>query len=107
MLIVVILDIILSNAVHADCCIFTVKPNVIIPSVLKQSVVVPSAMAPYFFCPFSAGYEKNISEISPEDYIIKLLRPISIPYRNKLDRLSLNQFNPRLIVADKAGAYSS
>jgi hypothetical protein len=102
MLIVVILDIILSNAVHADCSIFTVKPNAIIPSVLKQSVVVPSVLAP-----FSAGYEKNISEISSEDYIIKLLRPISIPYHNKLDRLSLNQFNPGLIVADKAGAYSS
>jgi len=106
MLIVVIIDVILSNAVHADCCIFTVKSNVIIPNVVKQSVVVPSVLAPYF-CPFSAGYEKNSSEISPEDYIIKLLRPISIPYHNKLDRLSLNQFNPGLIVADKAGAYSS
>jgi hypothetical protein len=58
MLIVVIIDVILSNAVHADCCIFTVKSNVIIPSVVKQSVVVPSVLAPYF-CPFSAGYEKR------------------------------------------------
>ncbi len=103
MLIVVIIDVILSNAVHAVCCIFTVKSNVIILSVLKQNVVVPSVLAP-----FSAGYEKKyFSEISLEACIIKLLRPISIPYRNKLDRLSLNQLNPRLIVADKAGAYSS